>query len=374
MPASWDLVVCSPLGDEMGSLDTPFTIRYELDRPAAVTTKGLAVGDPAAILLADQLQDGWPQLRGYRRDSITGPLRFSGQLAAIAAEADDDSSSLDCVFRDPLATLEHRYTSRMFGAVTAGSIIATLIADANTNAPTGLRMGAVAAGTTLDRSYDRSTVSDAITGVCSTDTDGGVDVSLEPLDPIEQAGMLGELTVIESLGTDRHDTVRFELGPDTLSNVARARQEMTPPRNVVTTTVNGVAATVTDSESVSKWGRWEHVEETPDAQDDADLTARATKLLAADPVQVVTFEPLVADSNHDPWRDYWLGDTVGVRAVDGALRIDQAVRITAIEIDVDESGLEVAHRFEFGDPRARTLPQRIRQIESRIYYLEREGV
>lgn len=370
MAAPWDLLLCTGTGVALTDMLPACTIRFELDRASKVTFSDGSHTDKAIVTLFEQLQAGWPQLRAMRRDTLPESLRFSGRLDPTSGQADANGGTSTIAFRSGFAMLESRYTTSAFTDQDAGQVAKALIDAANTDHPTGVRVGSVETTLTLSRSYQLQGVADAITGMCGTDVQGGFDFDEQPLDPTEQAGDLSELRIVSGLGVDKSTSVRLEYGKGTLANTKTVTRSVKQPINHVTTTVNGVVAVVFDAESIARYGRWELVEQTSDARDNADLLARAEALLVPDPVEVVTFEP-DPDLAPQPFEDYWLGDTVGFLADADALQVDQTARIIAIEIDV-KNGSETAHRLEYGQQRRRDLPKRIHDLERKVAFLERQ--
>lgn len=396
MRPAWAFVLNGPSGAITDLPITP-TLRFELDGEWTLKSP-LPFQEDAATVFYSALAETIPTLLAYRLDDGTNtPLKFAGGLMPYQEEASADASQLDLTFEAPPAfplasRIEDAYETNDGTAVAdggslisvdAGTLAGTLIARQDSLSDTFISMGTIEATTSRQASYALKNVWDAIQENTGQKTDGGFDLKITPLDPADNDGDLAKLDIVATLGSDVSDTVRFEYGVGTLANCLSVSRQWAPPVNRVTVTVTKqqaypddpdagklVAATVEDTDSQTKYGLYAYAENVPSVIDNADLTDRATALLKPDPVQTITFEPDPNAPNcPQPWKDYWLGDMVSIRAVEGGLAIDTTERVVAIEIDIDEDGNETAHRLEFGTP-APTVAGLVGKLNKRLYWIE----
>lgn len=308
---------------------------------------GLSLEDPTAGDLYDVLAGGGiPQLRAYR-DSA---LRFSGQLWTTSDAAEHDAL-VTVTFRGPFATLlgdgsnTGRFTAalREFAGTDAGTLAWTLIDEANSDSDTLIRQGTIEATVARDRTYEHKNVGDAIVEL--TGVQDGFDFEVDPLDPNDAAGKLGEFNVYAEQGEDR-PLVIFEYGADTLRNVASVtRTKQRPINKVRVLGTDGIVGEAEHAVSIAKYGLFMRVE-SYDAADAGVLGGRAQAALRPDPITVVEYVPDPALAPQ-PWDDYWIGDTVRFRARRGALIVSEAPRVNGVDIAIDDNGHEAEHKLTF---------------------------
>lgn len=366
-PAEWVLVLADHTGAEIAAIDATATLRFELSRASHVEIT-LPHDEPTAAYLYAALGNGLPQLRAYRN----GILVFSGRWAPSTDDSGETDSSGKVRFRSPFATLESRFTAATvtYTAQDAGLIATDLIATTNIESPTGLIPGLVQATVNRDRTYEHKQIAEAIQQL--TEVDGGFDFLEVPLDPTESGGALARLDIVASAGASQPSFIRFEKGPGTLDNCVSVNRQMLLPVNRATVIgAEGVAPqTVQDTGSITTYGLHATVQSFADVTETATLLAKATALLQTEPPQVVTFTPDPA-SAPQPLEDYQLGDVASFKCDEDALQIAVEARVRAIEVDLDESGREAAHRVEWGDQRPVRDVDVIREMRSRLSAMER---
>lgn len=376
MPA-WTLVLCNGGGVPITDFEAPCTLRWEKSRGSIVRFPALNHADRETTLLLATLAEGLPQLRAYRRvaaEGAYGRLRHSGRWWPGAGDdATDEASTLGVEFRSALGGLDRRYLSAAltYTGQAQDDIVAGLLAHAEARSPTRIAIGTLDSNTVRDREYEAGNeIGAAIQQL--VELDGGPVLVETPLDPREHAGNLGLLDVVSNQGTNLAGTLFFEYGPATVANCVAATRQWDLPVNRVTAS-GGTGTTpqvATDSASIAMFDEWEQQISFPDVTDDAVLLEHARAALRPLPVQSVTFtpDPGVAP---DPWVDYWLGDTASFHADSDSLLIDTSAEIRAIEIELDENGLEVAHRIDFGDQRTVRPGDALRKLRHQIAALER---
>lgn len=364
----WTAVLCSRTGEPIAELPPDFTLRFERNR-AASARPTLDHGSPAGELL-DTLATGLPQLRVY----LDGELWLSGRWAPQRERSPaNDPSTLEAEFRSPFGGLERRYLRAgdvTFTNTDAGQIAASVINTQNGYADTGILVGTIEPTVSRDRTYDvGKEAAEAI--VQLTEVQGGFDFTETPLDPRSSGGKLSLFDVLASLGTDRSGLARFEQGPGTLDNTAAIERDWLLPINRATVggAPGSTAQVATDQASIDKYGLWEQYTVESDVSEAATLAAKAAALLRLDPVQIVRIDP-DPDGGIRPKADYWLGDTISVKANRDAFQLATTIRVDVIEITV-AGGIETAHRVEGGQSRTTTLADVIRDLKRRTAALER---
>lgn len=377
MTGSWAFILTDPAGAILSDMRIAPTLRFELDGDWTCRFK-LGYGDTGVDRFYEALGTCIPRLLAYR----DGTLWFAGGLDPFEEDSDDDAQEIEVQFRAPPAwPLDYRIEDYYNLAPTDAGLIAwNLVSRQAALSALPFTMpssGSIPSTTTRTKVFVRSNVWQAIRDMTGVQIENGFDLKVTPRHPGAYGGSLALVEIVASLGSDLSGSVKFEHGPGTLDNCLSVTRQWQLPANRVTCTVNHaytgdpVAATVQDAGSIATYGLFAVSQEEPEAQDDADLTDRATRLLRPSPTQSVTFQPdLNAPSVPQPGAHYWLGDTVSFRAARDHLQIETAERVTAIEIEVDTSMNEVAHRLEYG-PRKPTMGRLIGQLAQRVYWLER---
>lgn len=305
-------------------------------------TFALSHEDEDAKLLLDALAAGGvPLLKVFRN----GILRFHGYLAPFTEEA-QEQSILTATFRGPFGRLlgdggnRGRFTAAVkeFSQIDAGQIAWTLI---NETPSVGIRKGTIEATKLRDRRYESGNVGELIVNL--TNVLDGFDFEVVPTD----AGRdIGRFDVFARQGQERMDAP-FEYGATTLANVRRFERATQPPINVARVIgADGLVGEKRNQTSIDKYGEWWVQFAASDVSEQPTLDDKAQALLRPNPIKVLNFTPDPALAPL-PWDDYWLGDTVPVRARQGSLSEDSAARVNEITVVVDDNGNEAV---EIPDP------------------------
>lgn len=276
-------------------------------------------------------EDGALRLHGRIRD----PLRRSSGTVQVEL-ADPFSIPLGYRFR----------ASRFVRTNTDASTIASdLLAAENARAPTGLRMGAVAASVRRDRTYEKGkNVAEAIEQLAGVD--GGFFFVVNPVDGV--AGVYAELVVRwPTSGSDRSG-VKFEYGDGTLGNLDDYVLVEQLPRTQVTATgategEQQLSQTHTWQAGVSEFGLLEGIVSFPDVSEAATLLQHAIE--ETDTKVPTTYSLTPAESgegtneSHVPrlFVDFDVGDVVRATIRHGS------VDVTEVPVRVTEATVEVAN-------------------------------
>jgi hypothetical protein len=346
--ARWRWTLADRLGTERAeALASGRTVKFTRNNPpeARFTT---GHDDDLGTTLVELLGEGVPILYGWRNSAPMFSCLFDSMDETAASDA-----TMTPVFTGPFARLAARYTAAgvVYFIEDAGTIAADLIADANAVVSTQIAIGGIEATMNRDRTYDRARIGDEIVALSALDN--GFDFEVVPIEPPASTPAsppdVGRFDVFASQGSDKSTgagAVIFEYGPDTRSNVTQVKRQTLAPVNYVTALgAGGIVATSTDPVSVAKYGRYEKQLSLPDVIEPATLQAAADAAIRAEWVRTIAFDPDPANAP-DPQNDYWLGDTVRVRARRGALQEDLAVRVNSITFKIDDDGNEIAHTIE----------------------------
>jgi hypothetical protein len=358
----WAAVLCSSAGVAQHLMATSSLVyRRELNRTATLKVVVPLDSDDAYVYY-EQLAGGLPQARLYQ----DGVLRFSGLWAPASEQADADTATGTLEFRDPLDLLAHRYTGLgvTLTGVDAGQIAWQLIDATDHNAY--LTVGDIEISKLRDRTYDRKLIAEAIIEL--TEVIEGFDFFITPLD-YAATGSVGRFDVYAQKGTDRSGYIILEHGRDTRGTTQAVARQVGPPINRATVVGDAVVGFAEDTASQAIYGVWETLETVSDISEQATVDDRAASLLRPQLSQSITFTPEPTRSPV-PFVDYDVGDTIAVRVSQDSLVVDTTVRVLAIEIELDENGVEVAHRVEVGDQRPRRLSDMFREVRTRLNTLE----
>lgn len=322
----------------------------------AVPSLGAASWAPSSGGPIPATGGGLPLLFGYR----DGVLRFAG-IFASSEETAEDTGEMKLTFRGPFFHLAGRYVTTpsraVYTAVDKGLIFQKLAADAYPNVcdygGSRISVGALTACGAVTRSYPLGqNLHDALLDLSRSE--GGMDFEVDPVwapkigYPAATSGeTIGSVRVAPTLGSDVSGSVKMEHGTGTLANVKRIRRTFTLPYGSVTVTgANGLSARYSDPYAGVRYGGWMKTISRPDVTDAATLLAIATAAANAKPPAVVEIVPEPAFAPQ-PWRDYWLGDTIAVKARSGSLVFDATPRVNGIGVVVDENGVEAEHSLTF---------------------------
>lgn len=335
------------MGVGLADVRTPMKLVFARDAAATASwTQDLE--DDAVALLVGDLDDGLPRLKVWRwedEDDDAGDLVANLVWAPMQEDgADGDPattlSTAQMQFRDPYALLERRDTPAevVFTGQDAGHILWSLIdTTQTTEGSLGIALGTIQTTTARDRTYNDKQIAEA--GNELTSVQGGFDFELAPVDG---GATVATFNVYAHQGTDKStgdNAVVFEYGPGTIGNVRRFTRQTTYPVNkVLVIGANGLRSEQSNAASIAKYGTHKFIEQAVDVSDQSTLDAKAFALLRPDPIRVVSFTPDPATAPQ-PWRDFWLGDIVRLRARHGTLNLDMAVRINGITLTIDEDGV-----------------------------------
>lgn len=319
------------------------TLKLDLEHDDAyVLQEALAIGG-----------GGLPRLRCFRvEEQADGTdlavCRFAGTNPVLDEGTDD--GTVGVTFRGAFEVLEGRFVGELFtwarDITPAADIAVDLITEADDVFPTGIVIGNVEVTEPRDATYDLKRVADAV-----AELSDAFDFELVPLaDATGQGFDLARFDAWIRQGTDRPEAV-FGYGEGTVGNCHGAGRKTTAPRNrVFVTGDEGIVGFAEDTDSQDRYGVWTHTESMSDVLDLSVLTARAQALLQPAPQRVVTFSPNPAKVDDDgelitpqPWRDYWLGDTVRLTIREGSFVYDGAPRVDGVDIDIDDEGFESGH-------------------------------
>ena len=314
--------------------------------------------------LAPELQVGLSRMRVYRdyttvevlaNPALSGTrqLVFYGYLPAPNMMWDAAGEFIQCVFTDPRAVLQKRFTSpsapatlETYTATDQGSILWGLVNTQNGRAggDPWIRQGGTATSTVRTVTYDRRRVSDAFQDMVRFVD--GPDIDIDPVDGYATGlGMvMGNLRVYPRQGSDRPNaafTYGTQLGSN-VENIRLAYRDVITQATVVGTDASN-GATVTDtygSPATSAYGLHE------DYVSDADKTSlqfvqfRARGIVEAlkVPREIITLDRPSLEAPQ-PFRDYTLGDTIRVHCRKGAMVLnDRKLRVHRIDIKLDQEG------------------------------------
>ena len=351
MALEWRAVLADHLGENLAELPGNFDTERFLDRPGGPHTLELSHEDALAGLVIDALRNGLPRFYGYRRESGAWVLRAAGQWRPMDDEASGDKSTRSLAFQGAMSQLAGRLTGRDGAGMTGelveylgeqiGAVAQAIVETADTDDDLGIQIGTVEATTVRDvLTYEWK---DALAALDDLSTGDG---SIDWLDdPIRDGADFGELNVYDDVGTEQPGALLGH-GPDTIDNCTSARQSWRLPRNhVVVIGDEGVYQQWEDTTSISRYGRWTHVETVSDVIEADILLDRAQKLIRPNPVRVVTMTPDPADAP-TPGIDYDAGDTIPYHIDRGHFQAAGEARLSGYKITV-EDGIEAQHEIEF---------------------------
>lgn len=154
----------------------------------------------------------------------------------------------------------------------------------------------------------------------------------------------------ETFGEDRSETAVFEYGPGTRENALDVTVQSLPPINQIRVLGEaGVFAEARDQESIEKYGLCMSIIPATNVnpQGGTHIAPRAHTVLRPDPVRTVTVQPNHEDLTVRPIDDYFIGDTITVRARRGAMQIDDMARVNGLKIVTDGVGRELKHEIVY---------------------------
>lgn len=344
------LILCDANGSEVADLEVAHTMRFELNRAVSVKFH-IGFDENGAADLLNLMANITPRLCVWRNRTLIVQAYWAPQTDTLA---DDSGDGMDCEFRSPFARLETRYTSQQdikYRSSDSGFIAWDLIDKQNQDMETGLSSGTFQNTVPLDRDYTPGQqVSQAITDI-TDNVLGAFQFTETPVPP--GTGKLAHFNVWNGLGSDLSKFVQFEFGKKTIGNVLSVGRTINLPINRVVATGaqdnsgNPLVSIQNNLVSQGKFGLYTNTVDFSTISDQTKLDNLAKKQLYPDPIIDVTFEPDI-ESSPAPFDDYFIGDTVSFRVIQDSMNYVVKPQITAIEIDRDGDGLELAHRLEFG--------------------------
>lgn len=319
MPTGWQAIIVDRAGVPVQYV-TPrgLTISPRLNGPVAVSfAVDLREGDTSEIMVGS---------RGVRL-LREGEVRFQGPIVApLGYSATPSARTLTVNAVSPLGVLSRRFirdstdeAAVQYASTDAGAIAADLLAIANAQEQTHLRIGDVGASVARDRSYELGKqIGEAIEQLAGVGNgfwfrdrpvtgEGAVWAALDVLYP--------------DPGVDRPGAL-FSFGAGTRDSLEEFAVEVGLPANDVLAigalddeTQAPLTAHTGDPASIAEYGLWGAVVTYADVSIQGTLDDHAAEALEADPPRVFTVRPLptrVADAGRAPrlWEEFDVGDTV----------------------------------------------------------------
>jgi hypothetical protein len=308
----------------------------------------LSGDDDRAYRILQQATITRPLCYAYR----DGFLEFAGYLSAVK-ESGDEGLEMRVTFSDALATLQHRLTDYDYEsynedavALIAGTptLGTSLVAQANAVGATGLEVGNLTSGITIETfTTSRDVVYDKVREIIGQTN--GPDVRVRPQAGSATFGILDVGTLYKGTSIAAY----FGYGGTTIGNLTAFEWEITPPQTRVICIGNDVegASKITTAVTVAeaKLGIWQGVISNNDLYLPDDCVDAANAAVRTDWTATISFTPDPALAPR-PLRDYEVGDLISVRASRGSLLYNGTPRIRAIQISIDENGTETAHRVD----------------------------
>lgn len=319
------------------------TFTVTRNRPGFATFT-LSVDDPKAT--KDILKIGVNELRIKRGNRYL----WGGQLARIETQLEGESGTVYVTAHGFLELFAKRFTasSRAFTATDAGTIASTLVAEAQKTGGSydpvkdfGVRDGTIQTSVNRDRSYEYKEVKDALIQLSEVkngfDFEVTYDKKLNVFYP-RQGQLKSELVLrypgnIQklSLPTDTHDLVNQVI-------VRGSGFGASQP-----------VATRNDTPSQSGYKLRQAIVDYPDVSETVTLEEHGDEILRVQAVPIEIPE-LTLFGNQDPHiGDFWIGDSVRVKANKGLVQIDNDYRVDQVSVGVDENDVEtVSLRMSLG--------------------------
>ncbi len=238
--------------------------------------------------------------------------------------------------------------------VDAGQILTSILAAVNADGYTGITAGTVAASTNTYVAYaPYKRASEAFSEISSTID--GPDYEFAPHEPSAVAGgtRIATLNAAGAIGSAKPDAI-FEYATGRRNVTSYTRQVsiegLLNAGYGLASDPAGTPVTAADAGSQATWGLYEDT-----VPSDLAVQLLRQKLVNEHvrvrkaPRQLITFQP-TRDDPSQPGRvprfgsDFAIGDSVTFRAVQpetGAVRVNAALRVYAIEFSIDEEGAAV---------------------------------
>jgi hypothetical protein len=367
---SGSLILCDEKGQAVAELEVAHTIRWETNRAISVKFE-LGFDENGSTELLNLLVYTTPRLQVWRNRKLIMQGYWSPQQDQLDGSSSD---SMTCEFRSPFSRLETRYLDleqnalgMLFNNTDSGGIAWDLIDAANQDAETGLAAGVFTPSVRIDRSYSPGQqIAEAVTDI-TDNVKGAFNFTESAVAPGSSKLMAFDIWGA-GFGRDLSQTAKFEYGPGTFDNVSNMQRTVNLPINRVIAT--GASTSVGQNVLISRmpdptktsfndpdlqaaydsqrtFGLYVATVDFPNTADQTQLDNLAAKVLQPTPIIDVTFEPAIQTCPL-PLDDYFLGDTVSFICKQDNLDFRVTPQVTAIEIDRDGDGQELAHRVEFG--------------------------
>lgn len=304
------------------------------NRPGSASFK-MSLDDPKATSAI--LAIGSNELRVKRGNKYL----WGGQLASIESSLEGESGTVRVTAVGFLELFATRFTaaSRSFTATDAGTIASTLIAEAqktgaayDTAKDYGVRDGTITASVTRTRSYEFKCVKDALIELSEVkngfDFEITYDKKLNVYYP--RQGLLKPELVFRYPGNIQRLINPVDSGQLINSVIARGAGLGASQPIVQRDDTNSQAGYKLRQDIID----YADIIETQTLQDHADEILR----VRAVPVQIPELQIF---GNQDPHiGDYWLGDSIHVKAAKGLLAIDNDYRVDQVQVDVSNDDVE----------------------------------
>lgn len=358
---AWTFVLSSLGGVAEGELSNASERKVELAlnrTPTASFRVRLDHPRASELLIAQGL------IKAYERNSQSqknsaGTLRFCGPITS-AQEVGDDSGrgTLNVTAAGAFWRLQKRLvgkSSQGYSKGTAaaqldlGAIAQDLIAMANADGDTGIRIGTITASSPgYVGPWYYKPIAEAITELSATSA--GYDFEVAPVEPTSDASgvQIGTFNAAPIVGADRTQSAFFEYGGGKRNVKGYSRQVsldglMNAGYNLPSgfPAAGGAVVSATDPTSIGNFGLFEDV--VP-----GDLTVDFMRQLLVNehlrirknPRQQITFEPSLNGPEYGI--DYAVGDLVQARAwAASSFRFDVACRVYGASFSIDDEGLSV---------------------------------
>lgn len=343
---AWELYLSDLSGNTLADLTDAWGKQFTfIDGAAATVSFDLPLNHAHAAKVAA----GTTLLIAYRTPvNGTKAVRFHGTCWNVEARGSDGMDMLNCTFADPMAVLSARHTTTTFNSTALGTIIKTLVDNANSDNDTRIATDASWIQSspvhTVNWADTRKPVGEAIQEFA--ELLDGVGVELRPTE--YAAGKISQLFVYSPKGSVQ-DSALFAYGASTVSNLTSVTYSTSMAgmaNHVVAYGDANISSTKTDATSIATYGRMEANLNFSDITNTTHLGAAAQEWLGDNSTPVVTVTLNAALNAPRVFDDYVPGDTVRVHGSKGAMDFVENVRVVSVTLDVDDLGREVSSSVE----------------------------
>lgn len=330
----WQFVYADTAGNPQGELTaaTNRSLVFNLDagHTCSFTLPGLHAQ-------AGYVNEGLTDIICNRRTDVVGQaptLMFRGRVTDSEDTVSTEADTVDFTANDYRGLLTQSRFIWASDTLTYANVEQTTIGwdliaatQAKTGGSWGITNGSTSTSTPRTETFNvGANVGDTITTLA--DTDGGFDWEIGP-DLVYRTwfparGRVGQV---------------FLDYPGLVSGFSRGTSLSSWGNAVLSTGASTIASQAVQAATFGPAGRFEQVYSDPDINDTASLTKRANFELSLASQPPAYWQVILKPGTWDP-ADLWLGDVVGLYLVRGRLNVDQALRVTTIQIDIDEEGVE----------------------------------